>query len=120
LGKLHVFLPDRQAAVDHLTTPEYLDLEARPNAAPRDDVVDQRLHRVVTVASRGARATPLAADALRQQEMIHAADAKNGIAHADGDAGSEDGDKNLVGSRRDIVVAEADLHLHHSGFAIVA
>src|SRR4030095_4671328 len=34
LGKLHVFLPDRQAAVDHLTTPQHPYLPTAPKTPP--------------------------------------------------------------------------------------
>src|SRR3954471_11080037 len=112
LDEVRVAVTDIGIPVQHIAAAEHLDFETLTQAAMRKDVVDQALHGDVAVAHAVGHRVPAAAGAarFRQHEMVHAPDARKGIADAGRDAGAEDRHQHLLRLIRYIVIAGENLH----------
>src|SRR6185437_12776055 len=83
----------------HAASAEHLHPEVRALPAGLQHRVDQLLHRVAAVARRaphGGRPAVAGAARLGQHEMVHAANAADGVVHAGRHAGTEHGADQLV------------------------
>ena len=107
LGEFGILLAHVAEAVDHPRPAEQLDLQALAAGAHAVERVEQQFHRLDAVTQRlGAFA--LGRLFARQQEMVHAADAGQGIAHAGRDAGPEDRPQHHFG-----ILGHGEFALHH-------
>src|SRR3972149_10419418 len=106
--ELGVALPDVRHGqpAQHVAAAEHFGLEVRAPLAQLGDVVDQYLHRISAVARRGAERTRFARVAVRQHEMIHAADTIAAVPYAGGDTGTQHRYQQHVASRHVIFTGE--------------
>src|SRR5690606_27123599 len=84
--ELAILCPDEIARVGDVAAAEHLDLQRVPRAARFEQFVDQLFHGEVAVARRLGVAAPALRPALREHEVIHAADARAWITNAGGHA----------------------------------
>ena len=109
LGEAGVARADVGEAVHRPRPAEELAFEAiAPRAAPQQ-AVDEKLHEMdaIGLARRAARPRRFLS---RQQEMIHAADARDRIAQARGDAGAKQRRQHHIGIVADIIFALDDMN----------
>lgn len=90
---------------------EDLDLQRIARAAGLQQFVDQLFHREIAEARRLQIAGPVAGLAVRQHEMIHAANAGARVADAGRHAGSKHGDEHFVRILGDEILAGK--HFNH-------